>query len=232
MVRQKILPDPHWGRKRELGVRSCGSFHHCPERWDVPIPWFVCFFAGRLSLPWDAHDPNMLHLKTLFFYPLTSNKDELKPLRPNFKFLSGKTNDSLGQVSQTSVTFDFSKRLTSRTPRYDTVFWFSTRSHSGKEFTCQGRRCKRCEFDPWVRKISWRGKWQPAPVFLPGKFHGQRILASKIHGVTKSQTRLIMHAKQMHTTAKMLQYLHSILIHPVAKWIYRNMMWEYSVPNS
>ena len=24
-------------------------------------------------------------------------------------------------------------------------------------------------FDPWVRKIPWRGKWQPTPVFLPGK---------------------------------------------------------------
>ena len=24
---------------------------------------------------------------------------------------------------------------------------------------------------------SWRRKWQPAPVFLPGKFHGQRSLA-------------------------------------------------------
>ena len=24
---------------------------------------------------------------------------------------------------------------------------------------------------------SWRRKWQPAPVFLPGKFHGQRCLA-------------------------------------------------------
>ena len=24
---------------------------------------------------------------------------------------------------------------------------------------------------------NWRGKWQPTPVFLPGKFHGQRSLA-------------------------------------------------------
>ena len=24
-------------------------------------------------------------------------------------------------------------------------------------------------FDPWVRKIPWRRKWQPIPVFLPGK---------------------------------------------------------------
>ena len=26
-----------------------------------------------------------------------------------------------------------------------------------------------CEFNPWVRKIPWRGKWQLTPVFLPGK---------------------------------------------------------------
>ena len=30
--------------------------------------------------------------------------------------------------------------------------------------------------DPWVRKIPWRRKWQPTPVFLPGKSHGQRSL--------------------------------------------------------
>ena len=28
-------------------------------------------------------------------------------------------------------------------------------------------------FDPWVRKIPWRRKWQPTPVSLPGKSHGQ-----------------------------------------------------------
>jgi len=32
-------------------------------------------------------------------------------------------------------------------------------------------------FDPWVGKIPWRRKWQPTPVFLSGKFHGQRNLA-------------------------------------------------------
>ena len=31
-------------------------------------------------------------------------------------------------------------------------------------------------FDPWVRKIPWRRKWQPTPVLLPGKFHGWRSL--------------------------------------------------------
>ena len=31
-------------------------------------------------------------------------------------------------------------------------------------------------FDPWVGKILWRRQWQPTPVFLPGKSHGQRRL--------------------------------------------------------
>ena len=34
----------------------------------------------------------------------------------------------------------------------------------------------RCRFNPWVRKIPWRRKWQPTSVFLPGKSHGQRSL--------------------------------------------------------
>ena len=29
----------------------------------------------------------------------------------------------------------------------------------------------------WIGKIPWRRKWQPTPLFLPGKFHGQRSLA-------------------------------------------------------
>ena len=48
---------------------------------------------------------------------------------------------------------------------------------SGKESICQCRRCERGGFDLWVRKIPWRRKWQSTPVFLPGKFHGQRSLA-------------------------------------------------------
>ena len=32
-------------------------------------------------------------------------------------------------------------------------------------------------FDPWARKIPWRRKWLPTPLFLPGKSHGQRSLA-------------------------------------------------------
>ena len=47
---------------------------------------------------------------------------------------------------------------------------------SSKEPTCQCRRLPRHGFNPWVRKIPWRRKWQPTPVFLPGKSHRQRSL--------------------------------------------------------
>ena len=37
-------------------------------------------------------------------------------------------------------------------------------------------RMKRCKFDPCFGKIPWKEAWQPTPVFLPGKFYGQRSL--------------------------------------------------------
>ena len=49
--------------------------------------------------------------------------------------------------------------------------WFS-----GKEFAGQCRSSRRPSFNPWIRKIPWRRKWQPIPVFLPGESHGQSIL--------------------------------------------------------
>jgi len=49
---------------------------------------------------------------------------------------------------------------------------------SGKEPTCQCRRCKRPGFNPWVEKMPWRRAWQPTPVFLPRESLGQRSLVS------------------------------------------------------
>ena len=40
----------------------------------------------------------------------------------------------------------------------------------------QCRRHRGRSFDPWVRKIPKRRKWQPIPVFLPEKSHGQQSL--------------------------------------------------------
>ena len=70
---------------------------------------------------------------------------------------------------------------------------------SSEELTCQCRRHKRPWFDPWDLKVPWRKAWQPTPVFLPGKSHGQRSLVGYIpqgckrvrHDLTTEQQHLI-----------------------------------------
>ena len=70
-----------------------------------------------------------------------------------------------------------------------------------KKSTCQCRKHKRCRFNPWVGKIPWSRKWQPAPVFLPEKFQGQRSLVGYSPWVAKSQTQLSEHT-HTHTHSR------------------------------
>ena len=57
-----------------------------------------------------------------------------------------------------------------------------------KGSACNVGDINRSRFNLWVGKIPWRRAWQPTPVILPGKFHGQRRLGATAHGVTKSRT--------------------------------------------
>ena len=50
-------------------------------------------------------------------------------------------------------------------------------------------QCRRPGLDPSVRKIPWRRKWQPTPVFSPGESHGQRSLVGySPRGLKESDT--------------------------------------------
>ena len=78
-------------------------------------------------------------------------------------------------------------------------FWESSTFHachlsrwpSDKESTCQCRKHRQVQ--SWGGKIPWRRKWQSTPVFLPGKFHGQRSLADYSPWGHKSWTQLSTH---------------------------------------
>ena len=70
------------------------------------------------------------------------------------------------------------------------------RHPSGKESTCQYRRFR---FDPWTGKIPWRRKWQPTPVFLPGKSHEQRSMVGySPWGRKRVRYNLLTEQQQMH----------------------------------
>ena len=67
---------------------------------------------------------------------------------------------------------------------------------SGKESTYQYRRHR---FNSWVRKIHWRRKWQPTPVLLPEKSHGQRSMAGYCPwGCKESNVTEHTHMPYMH----------------------------------
>ena len=70
---------------------------------------------------------------------------------------------------------------------------------SGKESACQCRRHKRHRFDLWVGKIPLGRKWQPTPVFLPGKSHGERSLAG-LQPMRLQRVRHELAAKQRQHT--------------------------------
>ena len=74
-------------------------------------------------------------------------------------------------------------------------------------------QCGRPGFDPCVEKILWRRKWQPTPVFLPGKYHGQRSLA----GYSPWDHKESDMTEQLHFM--IAQFIHPSGIHWKVHWI-------------
>ena len=71
------------------------------------------------------------------------------------------------------------------TPLLEAVHIVSDKTRTGLQFSLSPKRTLSANrllmllsFQiPWIRRTQWRRKWQPTPVFLPGKVHGQRSLA-------------------------------------------------------
>ena len=88
--------------------------------------------------------------------------------------------------SCSSFISDFSKDWKTFLPHFPAAkdtwlpWWLS-----GKESPWQ---CRRHRFDPWDGKFPWRRKWQPTPVFLPGKSCGHWW--ATVQRVTKNRTQL------------------------------------------
>ena len=111
--------------------------------------------------------------------------------------------------------------LSERVKAPHTLVWGLLWWLSGKESACQ---CRRHIFEPQVRKIPWRRKWQLTLVLLFGKANGQRSLVGySPQGCKESDTteRLHFHFSALLTMPK-----------PLIVWITTNSgkffkRWEY-----
>ena len=113
-------------------------------------------------------------------------------------------------MSITEEDFRFSRRLR----KYFSLHGFP-RWLRGKQTTCQ---CRRLRLDPWIEKIPWKREWQPTPIFLPEKFHGQRSLAGlQSMGSQKSQTQLnnlTATTTNLYKTCRLLLWTQGLSLNP------------------
>ena len=138
-------------RTRLREIREWSRQQHPPSKWLLWLGFkYILWTWGRADV-----FPISCHTSSVLTPPLT------------FVFLfDGKHYFKIFLTSVKERKIGCSMRYREGLPR-----WLS-----GKEFTCQCRRHRKLGFDPWVRKVAWRREWQPTPVFLPGKSHGQRSL--------------------------------------------------------
>ena len=68
-----------------------------------------------------------------------------------------------------------------------------------------------------AKKIPWRRKWQPTPVFLSGESHGQGSLVATVQGVTKKVGHDLETKKQQKQQQVLL--LNEHVFHSTYHWI-------------
>ena len=129
------------------------------ETWVGKIPWRRKWQPTPVFLPGESHGR-----RSLVGYSPQSHKESDTTERLHFHFKVGRS------WCTTSLYFSLGT--------------------NGKwcQSTCPYKRYKRRGLNSWVRKTPWRRKWHPTPVFLPGKLHGQRSLASTVHGLAELDT--------------------------------------------
>ena len=76
---------------------------------------------------------------------------------------------------------------------------------SGKESVCQCLSVQEAQVQSLGQKDLWRRKWQPIPVFLPGKSHGQRGLAGYTQSMGSQRIERDLVTKQQQESMKLLE---------------------------
>ena len=135
------------------------------ELCGVSFAWALIPFT-RVLLLWPNHSPKVPSSNTIILgvwiltYEFGRNKYSDHSRAPKSAFLTS---------TQVMLILLFQEpHFENYAVEYRLPSWLS-----GEESACQ---CRRHRFNPCIRTIPWRRKWQPIPVFLPGKSHGQRSL--------------------------------------------------------
>ena len=92
---------------------------------------------------------------------------------------------------------------------------------------CQSRRCRRCVFDPWVRKIPWRRKWPTHSSILAWKVPWTQEPGG-LQSVGLQRVRHDWATSTVHTWT----HTHSIYAQVLERSPYKWNVWAISVVRS
>ena len=110
---------------------------------------------------------------------------------------------SCGSVVNSSQCRKYGFTLEEETATYSSILaWKIPRGFldgsAGKEYACNTGDAGDVSSIPGLGRSPWRRKWQPAPVFLPREFHGQRSLVGYSPWVATHYAWLRMHTYIHH----------------------------------
>ena len=105
--------------------------------------------------------------------------------------------------------------------RYAVKYWICLHNfrYVVKYWICL--QCKRPGLNPWVRKIPWRRKWQPTPIFLLESSMDRGAWWATVHEVARVGQDLVTKGRWKYWKTC---YLENIYVDYVPKWWYR---WVY-----
>ena len=87
-------------------------------------------------------------------------------------------------------------------------------------------QCRRPGFNPWVRRIPWRRKLQPTPVFLPGESHVQRSMvgySSWGHKESDSTEQPVLLSYSIISSYKIMAIISCLIQYILAAYLFNTL---------
>ena len=160
----EIYPNSYWSIWLIILPKNCID-HICLTKLQICVIVITSsLLPGQeeLSLDWTSH----------FSWLNVYYKFMMINLKHFFQYLS-----AILFYFFSSFTLSFSTTLSLFSEQMQHyLLLLSSIFHGGLDSKSICTKCGSPGFDPWVRKILWRRKWQPTPILLPGKSHGWRSL--------------------------------------------------------